>query len=77
VYFDNNAQPAAVPTASHHTPRPVCKTLASANSRKLEATSSGASGVTIMVPTAVISVTFSRSVAVEATRLSPNRINVA
>ena len=60
VYFDSSAQPAAAPTASHHTPRPVCSTLASANSTKLEATSSGASGVTIMVPTAAISVTFSR-----------------
>ena len=53
---------------------PVCSTLASANSRKLEATSSGASGVTIMVPTAAISVMFSRIADEAATRRLPNRI---
>ena len=36
---------------------------------KLEATSRGASGVTIMVPTAAISVRFKKSVAVEATSI--------
>ena len=47
------------------------------NSTKLEATSSGASGVTISVPTAAISVTLSRIVAVAATRAPPNRIAAA
>src|SRR6266704_4947239 len=56
VYFDNSAVPVAIPTASHQAPRPVCSTLASENSTKLEATNSGASGVTIRVPTAAISV---------------------
>ncbi len=51
--------------------------MASASSTKLEATSSGASGVTIMVPTAAISVTLRRIVAVAATRLPPNRTHVA
>src|SRR5436309_8948538 len=60
VYFDSSAAPAARPTASHHAPRPVSSTLASENSTKLDATRSGASGVTIMVPTAAISVTFNR-----------------
>src|SRR5882672_3921318 len=72
VYFDSSAAPAARPTASHHAPRPVSSTFASANSTKLEATSSGASGVTIMVPTAAISVTFNRITAVAAARLLPN-----
>ena len=75
VYLDNSAAPTATPTASHHAPRPVSKTLARQNSTKLEATSSGASGVTIMVPTAAISVTLSRMVAVAATRRPPNRIS--
>ena len=70
VYFDNSAAPTATPTASHHAPRPVARTFARQNSTKLEATSSGASGVTIMVPTAAISVTLSRMVAVAATRLA-------
>ncbi len=67
----------ATPTASHHAPRPVRSTLASDRSRKLEATNSGASGVTIMVPTATISVALKRIVAVAATRLPPNRTDVA
>ena len=74
MYFDSSAAPTARPTASHHAPRPVSSTLASKNSTKLEATSSGASGVTIMVPTAAISVTFSRIADVAATRLPPNRM---
>ncbi len=77
VYFDSSAAPTAAPTASHHAPRPVSSTLARKNSTKLEATSSGASGVTIMVPTAAISVTLSRMVAVAATRWPPNRISAA
>src|SRR6202000_1626798 len=68
VYFDSNDAPTARPTASHHAPRPVSNTLARKNSTKLAATNSGASGVTIMVPTAAISVTLSRRVAVAATR---------
>src|SRR6202045_4571664 len=74
VYFDSNAAPTAAPTANHHAPRPVSSTFARKNSTKLEATSNGASGVTIMVPTAAISVTLSRMVAVAATRQPPNRI---
>src|SRR5260370_19538660 len=74
VYFDSTAAPVATPTAIHHVPRPVCSTLASANSTKLEATSNGASGVTIMVPTAAISVTLRRIAEVDATRRPPNRI---
>src|SRR6266404_7601784 len=74
VYFDSSAAPVAIPTASHQAPRPVCSTLASANSTKLEATSSGASGVTIMVPTAAISVTLRRITEVDASRRLPNRI---
>ena len=77
VYFDSSAQPAAAPTASHHTPRPVCSTLASANIRKLEATNSGASGVTIMVPTAAISVIFNKIAEEAATRRLPNRMAAA
>src|SRR6476619_1545822 len=69
VYFDNSAQPAATPTAGHQRPRPVCSTLASDSSTKLDATNSGASGVTIMVPTAAISVTLRKIAAVAATRL--------
>src|SRR6202011_3004036 len=71
VYFDSNAKPTAAPTASHHAPRPVSSTLASASSTKLAATSSGASGVTISVPTDAISVTLSRIAAVAATRTPP------
>src|ERR1700694_3185022 len=74
VYFDNNAAPTAAPTASHHAPRPVSSTFARKNRTKLEATSNGASGVTIRVPTAAISVTLSRMVAVAATRWASNRI---
>src|SRR6266478_5868338 len=74
VYFDSNAAPTAAPTASHHAPRPVSSTFARKNSTKLEATSNGASGVTISVPTAAISVMFSRIAAVAATRWPPNRI---
>src|SRR6202162_2376567 len=74
VYFDNSATPTAAPTASHHAPRPVSSTLARKNSTKLEATSSGPSGVTIRVPTAAIRVTLSRMVAVAATRTPPNKI---
>ena len=74
VYFDNKAAPTAAPTASHQAPRPVSSTFARKNSTKLEATSNGASGVTIMVPTAAIRVTLSRMVAVAATRWPPNRI---
>src|SRR3977135_4166875 len=74
VYFDSSAAPTAAPTPSHHAPRPVSNTFARKNSTKLEATSNGESGVTIRVPTAAISVTFSRIVAVAATRLPPNRI---
>ncbi len=74
VYFDSNAAPTAAPTASHHAPRPVSNTFARKNRTKLEATSSGESGVTIRVPTAAISVTFRRIVAVAATRIPPNRI---
>src|SRR5580692_228552 len=76
VYFDSSAAPTAAPTPSHQAPRPVSSTLARQNSTRLEATSSGASGVTISVPTAAISVTLSRMVAVAATRLPPNRISV-
>jgi hypothetical protein len=72
VYFDSSATPTAAPTASHHAPRPVSSTLARKNSTKLDATSSGASGVTIRVPTAAIMVTLSRMVAVAATRRPPN-----
>src|SRR5215813_1314732 len=57
VYFDSSAQPAAALTASHQAPRPVSSTFARKNSTKLDATSSGASGVTISVPTAAINVT--------------------
>src|ERR1700682_1397821 len=74
VYFDSSAAPTAAPTASHQTPRPVSNTLARKNSTKLEATNSGASGVTIRVPTAAIRVTVSRMVAVAATRSPPNSI---
>src|SRR5712672_912712 len=74
VYFDNNAAPTAAPTASHHAPRSVASTLARKNRTKLEATSRGASGVTIRVPTAAIKVTLSSMVAVAATRTPPNRI---
>src|SRR5450631_509144 len=74
VYFDSSAAPMAAPTASHHAPRPVSSTLARQNSTKLEATSNGASGVTIRVPTAAISVTFSRMVAVAAKRMPPNKM---
>jgi len=74
VYFDNNAAPTAAPTASHQAPRPVSSTFARKNRTKLEATSNGASGVTIRVPTAAISVTLSRIAAVAATRWPPNRI---
>src|SRR5690242_21824424 len=75
VYFDSSAQPAAAPTASHQAPRPVSSTLARKNSRKLEATSSGASGVTISVPTDAIRVTLSSMVAEAATRVPPNNIS--
>ncbi len=74
VYFDSSAAPTAAPTASHHAPRSVSSTFARKKSTKLEATSSGASGVTINVPTAAISVMFSRIAAVAATRLLPNRM---
>src|ERR1700682_2271735 len=74
VYFDSNAAPTAAPTASHQAPRPVSSTFARKYNTKLEATSSGASGVTIRVPTAAISVTLSRMVAVAATRWPPNRM---
>src|SRR6202011_2382172 len=74
VYFDNNAAPTAAPTPSHHAPRPVSNTFARKNRTKLEATSRGASGVTIRVPTAAIRVTLSRMVAVAATRWPPTRI---
>src|ERR1019366_8354663 len=74
VYFDNSAAPTATPTASHHAPRPVSSTLARKNKTKLDATNSGASGVTISVPTAAIKVTLSRMAAVAATRWPPNRI---
>src|SRR3954465_8550422 len=77
VYFDSSAAPTATPTASHHAPRPLATTFARQNTTKAEATSSGASGVTIMVPTAAISVTLSRMVAVAATRSPPNRIGGA
>src|SRR6202158_5694883 len=74
VYFDNNAGPTVAPTASHHAPRPVSSTFARKNRTKLEATSNGASGVTISVPTAAINVTLSSRVAAAATRPPPNRI---
>src|ERR1700685_3084091 len=74
VYFDSSAAPTATPTASHQAPRPVSNTLARKNSTKLEATKSGASGVTIMVPTAAIIVALSSNVAVGASRWPPNRI---
>src|ERR1700674_1812787 len=77
VYFDSNAAPTAAPAASHQAPRPVSSTFARKYNTKLEATSSGASGVTIRVPTAAISVTLSRMVAVAATRWPPNRMAVA
>ena len=44
---------------------------------RVAATSSGASGVTISVPTAAISVALSRMVAQAATRLPPNSISAA
>src|SRR6202171_2559082 len=59
VYFDSNAAPTAAPTASHHAPRPVSSTFARQSTIKLEATSSGESGVTTRVPTAAIMVTLS------------------
>ena len=65
--------PTLRPAASHHAPRPVSSTLASESRTKLEATRSGASGVTIMVPTAAISVTFSRTAEVAAT-LAPRAV---
>ena len=34
VYFDSSAAPAAAPTASHHAPRPVSSTFASAKNSK-------------------------------------------
>src|SRR3954466_6979043 len=71
VYFDSSAAPTAAPTASHHAPRPVASTLASAYSTRLDATRSGESGVTIRVPTAAIMVALSRMVAVDATRRPP------
>src|SRR3982074_708570 len=74
VYFDNNAAPTAAPTASHHAPRPLSNTFARKNRTKLEATSRGASGVTIRVPIAAIRVILSRMVAVAATRWPLNRI---
>src|ERR1019366_5475545 len=74
VYFDNSAAPTAAPTASHQAPRPVSNTFARKNSTKLDATSSGASGVTIRVPTAAIRVTFKWMVAVDARRWPPNRM---
>src|ERR1700682_350249 len=74
VYFESNDAPTAAPTASHQAPRPVSSTFARENRTKLEATSNGASGVTIRVPTAAISVTLSRMVAVSATRWPPNRM---
>src|ERR1700738_2702685 len=74
VYFDNSAAPTAAPTASHQAPRQLSSTFARKNKTKLEATKSGASGVTIMVPTAAISVTLSRMVAVAATRPPPDRV---
>src|SRR4051794_2752130 len=77
VYFDSNAAPTAAPTASHHAPRPVCNTFDRKNKTKLAATNSGASGVTIRVPTAAISVTFRSIVAVAATRTPPNRMVAA
>src|SRR5882757_95046 len=75
VYFDSSAAPTAAPTASHHAPRPVSATFARKNRTKLEVTSSGASGVTIRAPTAVISVTLSRMAALDATRGLPNNIS--
>src|SRR3981081_3212521 len=74
VYFDSNAAPTAAPAASHQAPRPVSSTFARKYNTKLEATSSGASGVTIRVPTAAISVMFSRIAAAAATRLPSNRM---
>ncbi|MGY4468743.1 hypothetical protein ACVWWK_004452 [Bradyrhizobium sp. LB9.1b] len=74
MYFDNSAAPTATPTASHQAPRPVSSTFARKNSTKLEATRSGASGVTISVPTEASSVTLSRMALVAATRAPPNRI---
>ena len=75
MYFDSSAAPTAAPTASHQTPLPVSRTLAQKNSTKLDATSSGASGVTIRVPTAAIKVTLSNSAAVASARTLPNRIS--
>src|SRR5258708_7022654 len=75
VYLDNSAAPTAAPTISHHAPRPVASTLASEYRTKLDATNNGASGVTIMVPTAAIIVALSRMVAVDAARRPPNRIS--
>src|SRR6476660_8386375 len=63
-HFDNNAAPTAPPTPSHHAPPPVAYTFPRQNKTKLEATRTGASGVTIRVPTAAISVTLSSMVAV-------------
>ena len=74
VYFDSSAAPTAAPTASHQAPRPVSSTLARKNITKLAATNSGASGVTMMVPTDAIMVTLSRMAAVAAIRWPPNKI---
>src|SRR3981189_1040674 len=74
VYFDSSAAPTAAPTASHHAPRSLSNTFARKNRTKLEATSKGASGVTIRVPIAAIRVILSRMVAVAATRWPLNRI---
>src|ERR1700738_2430471 len=73
VYFDNNAAPTAAPTASHQAPRPVSSTFARQNRTKLDATSNGASGVTIRVPTAAISLPLSRMAAVPPTPGPPTR----
>ena len=72
VYFDSSAQPTATPTANHHAPRSVSSSLARKKITKLAATSSGESGVMIVVPTDAMSVTLSRMVAVAATRVLSN-----
>src|ERR1700730_12068263 len=76
VYFDSSAAPTAAPAASHHAPRTVSNRFERQNRTRLDATSNGASGVTIMVPTAAISVALSRMAAVAATRWPPNRMAV-
>ncbi len=74
MYFDSSPQPTATPTAIHQTPRPVCQTLARKYRTKADATISGASGVTMVVPTDAINVALRKIVADTAIRASLNKI---